>query len=326
MWYAWYRVLLRNHRRSDFILSIKDTRMCHWIQFHYLFRDRTNISMAKFSICVSIAIALMATLLIVQAESTNEPTGRIIGGERARPGQFPHQVSVRRTRDRTHFCGGVLISDLFVLTAANCTQGIYTNIANVYVIIGSTSMSANYGTSYGVTRIRNHPQFDPTTLANDISVIRLNGRVAFNHLIRAIRLPLSNVAAGSGAIISGWGLHDVRKQFCFIGWISYWFFIINFQVSVPTFLGELLFQHTTILDLPSCRHRLGNRVSDTMVCTNNRHDRGICTGDIGGPLITRDGTTLVGIASWYTECGDERPNVFTSVFSHLQFIRSEINS
>lgn len=268
----------------------------------------------------------MAAVLVVRAESIGESTGRIIGGERARLGQFPHQVSVRRTRDRTHVCGGALVSDQFVLTAANCTQGIYGITANVYVIVGSTSMSANYGTSYGVNRIRNHPQFNPTTLANDISVIRLNGRIAFNNIIRPIKLPVSNVAADSGAIITGWGRHDVRKPFHFIDRMSYWFLIIILQVSVPTYLGELLFQHTTILDRPACLHRLGNRVAENMVCTNNRHDRGLCTGDIGGPLITRDGNTLVGIASWYAKCGDELPNVFTNVFSHLLFIRSEMSS
>ncbi|KAL3206794.1 hypothetical protein MRX96_039918 [Rhipicephalus microplus] len=46
----------------------------------------------------------------------------IIGGVRALPGEFPWQVSVRKifTRGTRHHCGGALLTDRWVLTAAHC--------------------------------------------------------------------------------------------------------------------------------------------------------------------------------------------------------------
>lgn len=83
--------------------------------------------MGKFSISCSVPVALMALLVIVEAKSSAKLSERIYGGERASPGQFPHQVSIRAPwffdNAKWHVCGGVIISDRFILTAANCTQG-----------------------------------------------------------------------------------------------------------------------------------------------------------------------------------------------------------
>ena len=51
------------------------------------------------------------------------PGGRIVGGKEAAPGQFPHQVGLRITMgSRTAFCGGSILSDRVILTAAHCAQ------------------------------------------------------------------------------------------------------------------------------------------------------------------------------------------------------------
>lgn len=45
---------------------------------------------------------------------------RIVGGQEATPGQFPYIVSLRW--GDFHFCGGSVLSDKYVVTAAHCLE------------------------------------------------------------------------------------------------------------------------------------------------------------------------------------------------------------
>jgi secreted trypsin-like serine protease len=49
-------------------------------------------------------------------------TARIVGGQNAALGQFPYQISIRTAASGSHFCGGFVISNRFMGTAAHCTQ------------------------------------------------------------------------------------------------------------------------------------------------------------------------------------------------------------
>lgn len=153
--------------------------------------------------------------------------GRIVGGDEATVGQFPHQVSLRVRNGQRHFCGGSIISDRFILTAAHCTQNQTSNPANVRAVVGAHRVSTG-GTQYALDRIVNHPGFSMQTIANDISVLRTTQRIAFSPLIQAIALPTADVPAEGGvpAFLSGWGQFRVS---------SFEYFIFRYQTLYRNF-------------------------------------------------------------------------------------------
>lgn len=195
--------------------------------------------MGKFGVLGSIAVAVLAFLLVVEAKILAETNDRILSGQRARVSQFPHQVSLRgfiRPDFAWHFCGGALINDRFVLTTANCMQGY--NSTNVTINVGSLVVT-QVGTMYAVSKITNHPQFNRKVMANDISVVKSAQRITFTNLVRPIRLPTSTVPDGYTATISGWGRFDVRT--CFelfhrVHSIYFLFYFFNFfnRMWTPT--------------------------------------------------------------------------------------------
>lgn len=93
---------------------------------------------------------------------------RNIVGDQVTAGQFPYQAMLRN-KD-TDFCGGSIIGERFILTAAQCTQGPLSDPSNVIAIVGFPGI---YGfTRYALNRIMNHPKYKSCKLANDISVLR----------------------------------------------------------------------------------------------------------------------------------------------------------
>merc|ERR1719174_1927975 len=97
----------------------------------------------------------------------------IVGGDELEyPRQYAWLVSLQHRSGR-HFCGGTLIADRWVLTAAHCTQS-----AVGQVQIGVHKQSTKDGDSCvqtrTVRRVINHRAYDSDTVAHDISLLELD--------------------------------------------------------------------------------------------------------------------------------------------------------
>ena len=87
-------------------------------------------------------------------------------------------------------CGGALVADRYVVTAAHCTDG--QQAAGLKVAVGDTTFAlGNEAASFivGVKTIKQHPDYDPSNTQNDISVLELALDLTAYPNIKPICLP-----------------------------------------------------------------------------------------------------------------------------------------
>lgn len=139
---------------------------------------------------------------------------RIVGGEDAEAGQFPHQVSLRSRIYKSHFCGGSIISERFILTAAHCSEGQNSFEWNVIAVVGALRRSEG-GIFVELEKITKHPKWDRSNLINDISLIRTATPIIYSEFVQPIALPTTNLpeAGDFPVTISGWGRTSVSDEF-----------------------------------------------------------------------------------------------------------------
>ncbi|CAG0899606.1 unnamed protein product [Cyprideis torosa] len=220
---------------------------------------------------------------------------RIINGNNALPGQFPHQMSLR-TPEGSHFCGGSIISRRWIVTSARCVVGIA--LSEIQVVSGTISLASG-GTIHQVTEIVVHEDYNPSvSFAYDYAVLRVSPSFTFSPYVNDIKigsdytlfgLPIGDgIASGLLCYASGWGITDLDND------------------ALPTIL-----QQTVLLALTDgqCKPKIPGYVDDAHVCTLTPPSN-VCSGDFGGPLTCwkDDEWKLYGIASFaFRNCNPELP-------------------
>ncbi|XP_043468704.1 trypsin delta-like [Leptopilina heterotoma] len=239
-----------------------------------------------------VAVAIFAT-----AVPSNGLSSRIVGGATvSRFDEIPYQVSVQL--NGRHYCGGVIISETYVLTAAACVSA---GGINQYSIKSGTANLQYGGTIHRVSQIIKHPSFyvnSDSIPVNDIAIIKIQNTFSFDGSRDAIPLLNKPALVGSFAKISGWG------------WMN------------STFPSQLQKGNVNILNTNYCSktHYQGRLPAGQICAALTGQDA--CQADAGGPLAV--GVHLVGIISWGKGCAlGQYPGVYTEIFYHRNWITAQ---
>ncbi|NXG45403.1 CTRL protease, partial [Psilopogon haemacephalus] len=221
-----------------------------------------------------------------------ESSQRIVNGQTAIPGSWPWQVSLQ-SQSGSHFCGGSLIDEYWVVTAAHCNFNPYSHV----VVLGDYDLANPQGVQVKtVARAITHPNWNPNTFNNDITLLRLSTPAQLGSTVSPICLAPANLNLPDNlqCVTTGWGRVNPNSQA----------------------LAALLQQLTLpLISQSQCMQYWGNRITSSMLCAGGVGATS-CQGDSGGPLVTLDGNSwmLIGIVSWgRSDCNINAPAMYTRV-------------
>ncbi|RWS20025.1 Serine proteinase stubble-like protein [Leptotrombidium deliense] len=242
--------------------------------------------------------------------------GRIVGGREAYVGEYPWQVALLRKglRGDEYFCGGSILNQRWIITAAHCVAD--EQAADIKVAVGThdvTKISAK--DTFLVDKIIKHKNFTEESsgvLRNDIALLRLKSSINIlsSDAINTVCLPKQDQGFVKNMEVSGWGRTDEQSLESKV--------LRTVQVAVQA-------------NKECYRSMKGRFYAREMFCAGVRvGGKDSCQGDSGGPIvkrIKRNGgkAYLAGIVSFGIGCGRSgQYGIYTRIPTYITWIRKQI--
>jgi prostatin (serine protease 8) len=287
-----------------------------------------------------LGLALAAGVTMAHAGTTEE---FIVGGSPAADGAWPWQVRLLDSMDpQSGFCGGSLISDQWVLTAAHCVVMDDGPIDSVIVGYGSTQQSKLK--LVPSVKIIVHPDYMKENHA-DLALIKLAEPLPDAHWI-----PIADAATeqklvtpGATLVVTGWGalwdfagfeeaLYSRNKGFSEVD--THKLLTANALVS-PEQLHQVEIEMISNEECAAAYQAYSEAIQDQLVISPTELCAGSpagakdsCYGDSGGPLVVADdkgGYVQVGVVSWGSQCGNPvLPGVYNKLSRFQPWVKDQM--
>ncbi|XP_053184710.1 granzyme B-like [Scomber japonicus] len=224
----------------------------------------------------------------------------IVGGKKAKPHSRPYMASLQVGGN--HTCGGILIREDFVLTAAKCRK-----LQQMTVVLGAHDITKKEKSQQRIdVEYHSHPEFDGYDY--DIMLLKLKKKATLNKFVKTIGLPTKDekIPAKIKCEVAGWGRTATANK--------------DPSHVLKENKEEIQFS-------PECINKMEKEIlnfkPNRMLCTTfTKKKGGICQGDSGGPLICK--SELCGIAAFTDSCDCNDPSFphgFTKVSFFLPWIK-----
>ena len=246
---------------------------------------------------------------------------RIVGGSDAIQGQLGFMAFLMyfdANGNPQFLCSGTLVSANVVLTAGHCSvdesTGATLDAAGYRVVTGAVDWTDTSNRQVSdVSQVIPDPTFDSGTLANDAALLVLSAPVS------SPSIPLwssGGLAAGTGALIAGWGKSDAGDTTVqtLLQWAPTFVQSVGYCSQQASYITNYLYY------------------SSIELCAVNAqsYSTGTCNGDSGGPLLAQDGNGNlfeIGVTSvGPSDCDTSSPDFFSSVLPIEAWVEGEANA
>uniref|UniRef100_A0A3Q1JU84 Peptidase S1 domain-containing protein n=2 Tax=Anabas testudineus TaxID=64144 RepID=A0A3Q1JU84_ANATE len=207
-----------------------------------------------------------------------------------------YMVSVQN--DHGHVCGGFLIREDFVLTAAHCDDKNPTS-----VVLGTHYL--HKGVKTAIKQKYKHKAYKEVSKGHDIMLLKLSRRVPLNHRVQIIKLPKlgMNIKENQQCLVAGWGM---TKTY---GHIE----------------NDLRMVDVSVINLDVCKYHWSGLPANVICAGGYGTNKGFCQGDSGGPLVCNGRAVGVVSFNYKMRCDyPDAPNVYTDVSKYLDWINNII--
>lgn len=258
---------------------------------------------------------------------TKNPPSYLAPGSTTSEGQWPWQAALyqQQTVDFKYICGGTLVSNRHVITAAHCVarknskRRVNNNTLTVYLGKFNLRTSVEGVQIKFVKNIVIHPDYNPMIFSRDLAILELREPVSYTDWVRPACLWPENETSLRSII---------GKKGSVVGWSSQLTGVSKEELNLIEM--PVVGQDTCINPYSALYEKF---TSDYTYCAGYSEGTSVCNSDSGGGMVFKKGTSwyLRGLSSISVarssenRCDPTHYVLFTDIAKFLPWIEANID-